>query len=124
MTRVDFAIVGRGLAGTALARHLLRRGKRVLVIDRGGESSSRVAAGLVTPVTGKRLARSWRWDELYPAAVAYYRDFEREAGEVVFHQRPAVRLFASAEERAEFHRRAGMLAGLVRELDHVPEAFA
>jgi glycine/D-amino acid oxidase-like deaminating enzyme len=124
MGRVDFAIVGQGLAGTALARQLLRRGARVLVIDRGGESSSRVAAGLVTPVTGKRLARSWRWDELYPAAVAYYRDFERDVGAPVFHQRPAVRLFAGAEERAEFERRAGMLAGLVRTPDHVPVAFA
>ena len=88
-------------------------------------SSSRVAAGLVTPVTGKRLAKSWRWDELYPAAVAYYRAFEREAGEAVFHEREALRLFTTEQERDEFDRRAaGMLAGLVRKVEDVPGAFA
>ncbi|HVL12613.1 MAG TPA: FAD-dependent oxidoreductase [Gemmata sp.] len=125
MRRVDFVVVGQGLAGTAVARRLAARGRSVLVIDREGPSSSRVAAGLVTPVTGKRLAKSWRWDELYPAAVAYYREFEREAGEMVFHQRPALRLFASRAERDEFGRRAaGVLAGLVRPAEDIPDAFA
>jgi glycine oxidase len=125
MERVDFIIVGQGLAGTTLARRLVARGLRVLVVDREGDSSSRIAAGLITPVTGKRLARSWRWDELYPAAVAYYRDFQRETGDAVLHQRPALRLFATEEERDEFDRRAaGVLAGLVRKVDDVPAAFA
>jgi glycine oxidase len=125
MNRVDFVVVGQGLAGTTLAWQLLRRGLRVMVIDHEVGGSSRVAAGLVTPVTGKRLAKSWRWDELYPAATAFYRDLEPELGAVFFHQRPAMRLFASEEERDEFDRRAaGMLAGLVRKLDHVPAAFA
>ena len=79
MERVDFVIVGQGLAGTTLAWQLLRRGRSVLVIDReGGVTSSRIAAGLITPVTGKRLAKSWRWEELYPAAVAFYRSLEAE----------------------------------------------
>src|SRR6188768_1512417 len=102
----EFVIVGQGLAGTALAWALLRRGRRVLVIDReGGGSSSRVAAGLITPVTGKRLAKSWRWDELYPAAVAFYRAIEAETRSAFFHQRPALRLFANEAERDEFRRR-------------------
>jgi glycine oxidase len=125
MDRVDFVVVGQGLAGATLAWQLRRRRLRVLVLDREGESSSRIAAGLVTPVTGKRLTKSWRWDELYPAAVAFYRDIERELGEVFFRQRPAVRLFAHEQERDEFGRRAaGVLAGLVRTLDRVPAAFA
>lgn len=107
MTRVDCVIIGQGLAGTVLAWQLLRRGQRVLVVDREGSgSASRIAAGLVTPVTGKRLAKSWRWDEVFPAAVAFYREREAELGEVFFHQRPALRLFASDAERAEFLKRA------------------
>jgi glycine/D-amino acid oxidase-like deaminating enzyme len=124
MERVDFVAVGQGLAGTTLAWQLRRRGLRVLVVDREGGGSSRIAAGLVTPVTGKRLAKSWRWDELYPAAVAFYRDLESDLGEAIFHQRPAIRLFATPEERDEFDRRAAsVLAGLVRTLDRVPDAF-
>jgi glycine/D-amino acid oxidase-like deaminating enzyme len=115
--RVDFVVVGQGLAGTALAWQLRRRGRRVVVIDRGeGVSASRVAAGLVTPVTGKRLAKSWRWDELYPAAVSFYRSIEAATGTSLFHERPTVRILADAAERAEYERRSGdVLAGLVRE---------
>jgi glycine/D-amino acid oxidase-like deaminating enzyme len=113
---VEFAIVGQGLAGTALAWHLLRRGRTVLTLDgERGSSASRVAAGLITPVTGKRLARSWRWDELFPAAAAFYRSVEAETGESLFHQRPSLRIFASEAERDEFRRREGtILRGLVR----------
>lgn len=106
MHRVDVIIVGQGLAGTVLAWELLRRGQRVLVVDREGTgSASRIAAGLVTPVTGKRLAKSWRWDEVYPVAVAFYREREAELGNTFFHQRPALRLFATEAERAEFAKR-------------------
>lgn len=126
MHRVDVVMVGQGLAGTALAWHLLRRGRTVLVIDReAAVTSSRTAAGLITPVTGKRLARSWRWDELYPAAVAFYREIEAATGEQFFHQRPALRLFADQSERAEFEKRAGgVLRGLVRRADDIPAALA
>src|SRR5688572_10216051 len=122
MRRVDYVIVGAGLAGTALAWQLRRRGRSVLVIDReSGDSASGVAAGLVTPVTGKRMARSWRWDELFPAAVAFYLDVEAELGATFFHQRPALRLFADGAERNEFRRRAdGLLAGLASPTNDVP----
>jgi glycine/D-amino acid oxidase-like deaminating enzyme len=125
MMRPDYVVVGQGLAGTALAWQLRRRGRSVLVLDREkGASASRVAAGLVTPVTGKRLAKSWRWDELYPAAVAFYRAVEAETGAAVFHPNPALRLFASAAERDEFDRRAGALGELVRPAGATPEALA
>jgi glycine/D-amino acid oxidase-like deaminating enzyme len=117
----EFVIVGQGLAGTALAWALLRRGRTVQVIDRGRpDTSSRLAAGLVTPVTGKRLARSWRWDELYPAALAFYRSVEAETDKTFFHQRPALRLFADEAERDEFLRRQStVLRGLVRAEPHI-----
>jgi glycine/D-amino acid oxidase-like deaminating enzyme len=114
LTQPEFVVVGQGLAGTALAWALLRRGRRVLVLDREQGGCSRLAAGLVTPATGKRLAKSWRWDELYPAAVAFYRTVEADTGTRFFHQRPAVRLFADDSERDEFYRREdNILRGLV-----------
>jgi glycine/D-amino acid oxidase-like deaminating enzyme len=119
MTRVDCVIIGQGLAGTTLAWQLRRRGLRVLVIDREGTgSASRIAAGLITPVTGKRMARSWRWDELYPVATALYRHIETEIGEALLHHRAALRLFIAEAERDEFHRRSDtVLAGLVQPTD-------
>jgi glycine/D-amino acid oxidase-like deaminating enzyme len=116
MPSVEFLIVGQGLAGTSLAWALLLRGRNVLVADaERGQSASRIAAGLITPVTGKRLAKSWRWDELYPAAVEFYRRIEADTGVRFFHQRPALRLFANAAERDEFYRRE---ENVLRDLAH------
>ena len=115
-SHIDFVILGQGLAGTALAWQLRHRGRSVLVVDREADcSASRIAAGLITPVTGKRLTKSWRWDELYPAAVAFYCQLETELSAKFFHERESLRLFRNEVERDEFHRRAGsLLAGLVR----------
>ncbi len=49
----DVVIVGAGLAGLPIAWELLRRGATVHVVDRGrpGQGTSRVAAGMLAPVT-------------------------------------------------------------------------
>ncbi|MEO1998698.1 MAG: FAD-dependent oxidoreductase, partial [Planctomycetaceae bacterium] len=74
MTTFDYLIVGQGLAGTALAWSLTWRHRNILVVDRSRPSSaSRVAAGLITPITGQRLTPTWRYNEFWPAAVEFYR---------------------------------------------------
>ena len=104
-------IVGAGLAGTALAWQLHFHGVRPILFDRNDPAAaSRVAAGLITPITGKRMAISWNFATLWPAAVEFYRRVESIVGKSIFHIRPAVRLFQSAEERNAFHERAAMLA--------------
>ncbi|MEM1296720.1 MAG: FAD-dependent oxidoreductase [Verrucomicrobiota bacterium] len=73
MKEVDYLVIGQGIAGTVFALQALERGKRVLVIDREEATTcSRVAAGIINPITGGRLAKSWRLDELWPAATAFY----------------------------------------------------
>jgi glycine oxidase len=102
----DCILIGQGLAGTALAWRLHWRGFRVLVVDREPPvTASRVAAGLLTPITGKRLATFPDWDLFWPEAVRFYRRVESETGSEFFHQRPAIRSFASEEERDLFDRR-------------------
>ncbi|MFO0796381.1 MAG: FAD-dependent oxidoreductase [Gemmataceae bacterium] len=96
----EFVVVGQGLAGTAVAWQLRRRGRRFLVIDRGDpQAASRVAAGLITPYTGRRVARTWNLDHCFATAAEFYRSAEAETGSTVFHQAPALRLFADAAER-------------------------
>jgi len=115
MDSFDFVIIGQGLAGTTLAWHLRWRGYRTVVLDReAAVTSSRVAAGLITPITGKRLAKSWRFDELYAAAGEFYPRVEAATGARFFSRRPIVRLFRDGREREIFARRAdGEFRGLV-----------
>lgn len=107
MERFDAIVVGQGLAGTTLTWRLRELGCRVLGLDRDEPATaSRVAAGLVTPITGRRLALSWRIDELMPVARSFYRSIEAITGERFFHEQPALRLLASAAEREEYDRRS------------------
>jgi glycine oxidase len=99
----DFTIVGAGLAGTTLAWALVRRGRAVRLIDREPPTTtSRVAAGLLTPITGKKPAVSWRWGELRPTAERFYRRVECEVGERFFTPRPVMRMMTSESERRAF----------------------
>lgn len=78
-------------------------------------TSSRVAAGLMTPITGKRLTKTWRYDDLVPTAVAFYRAVESETGASFFHPRALVRILRSDRERSSFQRKRAEFGDLVRE---------
>lgn len=104
--KVDFLIVGQGLAGSLLAWQLLRRRKRVLVVDRDeAVTSSKVAAGLVTPVHGARFRTIPGLDRILPAAKQFYWDVEETAGKTLFRHLRIARIFASAEEKERWERR-------------------
>ncbi len=77
-------------------------------------TASKVAAGLVTPVTGKRLVKTWRLDDLLPAADKFYRRAEAECGGGFFAVRPQLRLFADERERSVYDaRKTAEFLGLV-----------
>lgn len=106
LTSWDTIIVGQGLAGTTLAWHLKEAGERVLILDADRpNTASKIAAGLITPITGQRLALSWRIDEMLPAARAFYARIERRTGERFFHPRAAIRLFQNDVEREIWAKR-------------------
>ncbi|HEY4335064.1 MAG TPA: FAD-binding oxidoreductase [Puia sp.] len=62
---VDFLVIGQGISGSFLQFELEQAGVSHLVIDEIRPSAaSRVAAGLINPVTGRRLVTTWMIDEL------------------------------------------------------------
>jgi len=102
----EYLIVGQGLAGTALAWELLWRGRDVLVVDAGeAVTSSKIAAGLVTPITGQRLALGWRVDEMLAAARPFYDRIEAELGARFLHERVIQRCFRSGQEALLWEKR-------------------
>ncbi|WP_439880405.1 NAD(P)/FAD-dependent oxidoreductase [Pontibacter sp. MBLB2868] len=96
----DFIVVGHGLAGAILADTLRKRGHRVLVIDEPKtNSASRVAAGLVNPIAGKRFAKSWMVDDFIPAADEFYDALEGRYGVELYVHKPIYKIFSSIEEQ-------------------------
>ena len=98
--KIDFLIIGQGLAGTLLSHFLEQAGKRVHVIDHFDErTATQAAAGIINPITGRRYVKSWRVDELIPFARATYRELESQLGISIYHERNILRaLFNSREE--------------------------
>ena len=86
------AIIGMGIAGSCLAWQLLDLGADFHVYDVNNPSScSRLAAGIVNPVTGRRFVLSWRFAELNLTARKFYRRLERELALQILHDMPIVR---------------------------------
>lgn len=102
----EVLIVGQGLAGSCLAWSLHWAGRSVMIVDRGEAiSASRIAAGLMTPVTGRRMAATHGYKESYPHAAAFYRRIERELNCRLFEERPAIRRFVNDEEQQTFEQK-------------------
>lgn len=93
-----WTIAGQGLAGTSLAWHFWRQGVPFRVVDREQGGSSRVAAGLVNPVTGKNFEPTPRFAELLPEALDFYQALESLLHERLWHPLPILRLATDAKE--------------------------
>lgn len=99
----DFIIVGQGIAGTVLTDHLLSAGFKVLVIDDSALSnSSRVAGGLYNPITGRKMVKTWRADDLFGYLEHYYTKLEKKLGTIFLNDKAIYRPFFSFEELNEW----------------------
>lgn len=100
MAKLDYIVVGAGLAGTVLSWELYREKKKFVVLaDPLRPSSSRVAGGLFNPVTGKYLAKTWMADELFTCLEDFYPGIEGLTGERFFHQIGLYRPFSGQAHR-------------------------
>jgi glycine/D-amino acid oxidase-like deaminating enzyme len=112
----DCLILGQGLAGTLLAWEFERAGISFAMADPEPESAvSRIAAGMVNPITGRRLVKSWRIDSLLPASRSTFQELGAALGIPVWRDLRVRRLFADDRERraADEKFRSGELAPFV-----------
>ena len=85
---------------------MLRAGQRVLLVDDSTKSScSRVAAGLMNPIGGKRLKLIWNADLLIPHAKNYYQQLARAFDKKFFYPLPIRREFANPQEAKTWEAR-------------------
>lgn len=107
MDTLDYIIVGQGIAGSCLAFELLERGAKIEIFDESWrDAACLVAAGVINPITGKRLVKSWRSGLAHPYAKKFYRALESKLGAEFFHDRKILQLCRSPEERELWTTRA------------------
>ena len=104
----DYFIIGQGLAGTLLGYRLERAGKTVAYLDHPAQTAaSDVAAGIINPITGRNYVKSWRIDELLPAARTLYAELEKELNVKIWHDLPLVRTLFNRSELNLWDVRSG-----------------
>jgi glycine/D-amino acid oxidase-like deaminating enzyme len=101
--KVDYLLVGQGIAGTMLSWFLQQAGKTVMLIDSGkSNSASRVAAGIINPVSGRRFEPAWMYDTIYPFAKTTYAQVAALLGTPIFKERDIWMVFPSAQMQQAF----------------------
>lgn len=102
----DFIVVGQGIAGSLITHFLLQQNKKVLVIDKFyANSSSNIAAGVVNPITGRKMVKSWLIDEVLPFAKETYRNLENQLQTSFFYEQDIYKILTSKDDVEIWHKK-------------------
>jgi glycine/D-amino acid oxidase-like deaminating enzyme len=103
---IDYLIIGQGISGTWLSYYLKKEKKSFLVIDNNNPNSpSRIAAGIINPVTGRRHVTVWLAEKLLPVIPAAYKQIGSELGITAISQKNIIDFFPSPQMRQSFLQR-------------------
>lgn len=101
----DYLIIGQGLAGTCLAHQFLQKGKKIKIIQNQElPSSSKVAGGMFNPVTGKRLARTWKQQETFSYLNTFYQNLEISLNTKLLYKIPLFRPYKNENQKSQFQK--------------------
>lgn len=106
-SKKDALIIGQGIAGTCLSYFLEKHNKTYDILDRKiPVSSSRAAAGIMNPVTGKFFSLSWEYPLLYPLAMETYKGITTMLDIDNNFSTPIFRVLKNASQENEWQYRA------------------
>ncbi|HTQ28830.1 MAG TPA: FAD-binding oxidoreductase [Puia sp.] len=104
--QTDVLIIGQGICGTHLGYWLEKAGLSYFVVDEPvPNSASRVAAGVINPVTGRRIVKTWMIDELMPFARDAYEQLGAELGLSLISQKNVLDFFPTPQMRRAYEQR-------------------
>lgn len=115
--KVNFIIVGLGIAGAVLSLKLIERGYSIKVFDRPCENvSSSVAAGIYNPITGKNLVKTWLADDLFPTLIEFYSSTEKKLNSKFFYPLKNYRIFSSIHEANDFSSKSSIDETFIKDI--------
>lgn len=125
-TSIDSLIVGHGLAGAILAHKLIERGQQICVISEQTQNdASRVAAGIINPVTGHRLNITENFEIFHPNALRFYQEFSKTFGVEVYRSITQQRLIKNPGQHDYLQKRITepVYQNLLGTHSHTPNHF-
>ena len=104
--KVDVLIIGQGISGTCLSYYLANEKISFIVFDDERKNApSRVAAGIINPVTGRRIVRTWMIEELLPYTWSFYTQLGTELGIQSISEKKIIDFFPSPQMKIAFDER-------------------
>lgn len=103
--KVEYLIVGQGLAGTMLAFEMLQNNIDFRIVSSKEKSrTSMVAAGMVNPLVFKRLTKSWMVDDLLPVMFETFTTLETLLGEKFYFEKDILKPLSEQEKQMWLER--------------------
>jgi glycine/D-amino acid oxidase-like deaminating enzyme len=106
MEETEVIIVGQGLAGTWLSWWLHKADVNFKLIDQPDPNSASMrAAGLINPITGRRLVTTWMIDELMPFASKAYQEIGEFLNGIFIEETSVIDFFPNVQMLQAFQKR-------------------
>lgn len=101
-----YTVVGGGIAGLMTAWFLHKKNRLEAIYQPAdSKGASSIAAGIINPITGKRFAKTWIADTLFPFAEKTYQEIEQTLGISFFSSIEVMRLAETMEQENDWHAR-------------------
>ena len=102
----DVLVVGQGLSGTWLCHYLRKTGLSFCVVEDGRpQNASAIAAGVINPITGRRMVKTWLIDELLPFARNAYTQVGEEMKRKIFRETDIIDLPLTVQMKQAYEQR-------------------
>ena len=101
--KVDYIIVGLGLAGISFSEELIHNNKSLVVFENNSQRSSLVAGGVYNPVILKRFTPVWNAKEQLEIAMPFYEALENKLEEKLDDKFPTWKVFKSIEDQNNWY---------------------
>ncbi len=102
MKKVDYIIVGLGIAGICFAETLLQQGKTLLVVEDGKKGATTASGGVLNPTVLKRFTAAWNASQFFERAIPFYKAIGERLHENCINPIGIHRIFYTVEEQNDW----------------------
>ena len=104
--KTTYLIVGQGLCGTLLSYFFYKNNIPFLLIDKPTENTaSKIASGVINPVTGRRVVTTWMIEKILPFAFETYNEIQSILNIQIIKEMPIIQLHNDAFMQNNFEKK-------------------